>query len=232
MLGAKNSPTLEWLRWLGGDLYSAGKPVAAYLAQKCDLAGLVEMSRSMNAETDFLLVTIAKMTGLGRRERVSAMKQIVHQDIERWGGVGSAEHGFVQLLKQDDLATVELMIAAGVPWKNVLFTAGINRDRSTLDKLLKCQGVEPYDLLRTPDFREVANFIAYSVVKRDVLDEAPSVLAKLHAMNGLLRQDECYREGAKALLRDELKAGNTSSQGAAYDDDLSCPIRRQVLSGR
>ena len=100
------------------------------------------------------------------------------------------------------------MMAAGVTGKNVLFTAASRGDRSIVEKLLKCDGAESYKFLSTPEFRDVASFIAYSIVKRDVLEEAPSASSKLHAMTWLLRQGEHYKEGAESLLRDEYKAGN------------------------
>lgn len=208
VLTSQNGLSTERLLWLSGVGFNAGHAVAAHLAMKRDLAGLVAMSESKSVQDDFLITTIAKITDLGRKERIEAVRQIVKEDIATWG-VSSAERMLARHLEEGDLDTAELIIAAGVNWNSVLLTAGLNGDRLTVEKLLKCDGVDPYRLLRTPEFRDAASFIAYSLVKRDVLEEAPSASSKLHAMKWLLRQGEHYRQGAESLLRDEYKAGNT-----------------------
>jgi len=143
VLASQNGPNTEWLLWLSGAGFSAGHLVAAHFAQRRDLTGLVAMSEAKSVQDGFLIATIAKITDLSRQARVDAMRQIVKEDNATWGA-SSAEHMLARQLEEGDLDTATLMMAAGVPWKNVLFSAASSGDRSTVEKLLKCNAAATY----------------------------------------------------------------------------------------
>lgn len=154
---------------------------------------------------DFSLVKIAETKNKSEDEKLRAMTMVTHSEFFV---LLNAETTLHRELKLGHLATVSLMIRAGIPCLNTLISRTVQQDRKSIEKLISF-GANPISILRTPQvlgFIKHAPTLAQYALKICIIDSPHhNNESKISTIKEWLSWGAHMKAGAESLLIDEWK---------------------------